>query len=548
MNRCILLLFCLLAYTSHAQVSSRVAVGNSGTRVYAGQQSAADASVQVNSCIASVIAMGGGICDATNLGGVQTISQQINVGNTSSVPVVLLMSPIANWGVNITNGALCGVMVYNNGSIVSSGTATGQEATIGSASNSTNVRGLLCTNDSLGGASNTFKVEGIQIDNVKGGTMTDAAVVLRGCKDNSIFRNNLVINPFSVGLHIGGITANAQCTVLTVEDTWVNGANGNTSNNAAQPVLIQGSAAAGAVSSIRWVSGSIVAPGGGQNSIVIDGGAGTNYYAEDITFFGIHMEATINPADSGTPVVRISHAGPVNWYGGAILHSYANGAYCFRLENGATNFVASGVECGHTTMVQNATTGINYLDISSGAIQYYTESVNNFFAALALSENTAPFTAGTGLDSCYGDSTEHALKCSYNNGPFQPVTLNVQNSALRQEQFIADQGIACTNDELALSTGWGTTPKVTGAVGTGQTCEWTITAGGAGIGASPTITDTLTNPLPSASTVCDMHLVGGTGTATLIDEITLSATAPVFSFSGTPLAGSTYKVLRRCGP
>ena len=106
-------------------------------------------------------------------------------------------------------------------------------------------------------------------------------------------------------------------------------------------------------------------------------------------------------------------------------------------------------------MVQNATTGINYLDISSGAIQYYTESVNNFFAALALSENTAPFTAGTGLDSCYGDSTEHALKCSYNNGPFQPVTLNVQNSALRQEQFIADQGIACTNDELALSTGWG---------------------------------------------------------------------------------------------
>jgi hypothetical protein len=599
MNKRILLLFCLLTPTAHARIRGRmtvetlateraacsawdldatsdtnmshrcrpankqspapnpgsaksftdtITVGNLGTRVYAGQKSAADVSVQVNSCIASVIAMGGGICDATNFGGVQTISQQINVGNTSSVPVVLLMSPIANWGVKITDGTSCGVMVYNNGSIISSGTATGQEATIGSASSSTNVRGLLCTNDSLGGASNTFKVEGIQFNNVNGGTMTDAAVVLRGCKDNSIFRNNLVNNPFSVGLHIGGITANAQCTVLTVEDTWVSGANGNTSNTTAQPVLIQGSAAAGAVSSIRWVSGSIVAPGGGQNSIVIDGGAGINYYAEDITFFGVHMEATINPADSGTPVVRISHAGPVNWYGGAILHSYANGAYCFRLENSATNFVASGVECGHTTMVQNATTGINYIDIGDTTIQYYTESVNNFFAALALSENTAPFTAGTGLDSCYGDSTEHALKCSYNNGPFQPVTLNVQNSALRQEQYVADQGIACTNDELALSTSWGTTSKVTGVVGTGQTCEWTITAGGAGIGASPTITDTLTNPLPSPSTVCDMLMVGGTGTATLIDQIALSATAPVFSFSGTPLAGSTYKILRRCGP
>lgn len=523
-----------------------ITVGNLGTRVYAGQKSAPDVSVQVNSCIATVIAMGGGICDATNLGGVQTISQQINVGNTSSVPVVLLMSPIANWGVNITNGTSCGVMVYNNGSIVSPGTATGQEATISSASSSTNVRGLLCTNDSLGGATNTFKVEGVQFHNSNGGTMTDAAVVLRGCKDNSIFRNNLIVNPFGVGLHIGGTTVHAQCTVLSVEDTWVNGTSGNTSNTTAQPVLIQGSAAAGAVSSIRWVGGSIVEPGGGQNSIVIDGG--TNYYAEDINFYGVHMEATIDPADGGTPLVRISHAGAVNWYGGAMLYSFTNGAYCFRLENNTNNFVASGVECGSTAMVQNATTGINYADIGGGIIQYYTESANNFFGALGLSETTTPFTAGAGLDSCYGDSTEHALKCSYNNGAFQPVTLNVQNSALRQQQYMADQGTACTDEELALGPGWGTTPTVTGVVGTGQTCEWTITAGGTGLGASPTITDTLTNPLPSASTACDMRMVGGTGNPTLIDEITLSSTAPVFSFGGTPVARATYKVLRRCGP
>ena len=546
MNRRILFLFCLLAPSAQAQTGNRIAVGNFSTRVYAGQQSAADVSMQVNSCIATVISMGGGICDATNLGGMQTISQQINVGNTSSVPVVLLMSPIANWAVKITDGTSCGVMVYNNGSIVSSGTATGQEASISSLSSATNVRGLLCTNDSLGGASNTFKVEGIQFHNSNGGTMTDAAVVLRGCKDNSIFRNNLVVNPFGVGLHIGGTTLHAQCTVLTVEDTWVNGASGNTNNTTAQPVLIQGSAAAGAVSSIRWVSGSIVEPGGGQNSIVIDGG--TNYYAEDIDFYGVHMEATINPGDRGTPIVRISHAGPVNWYGGAILYSFANGAYCFRLENSANNFVASGVECGGTAMVQNASTGINYVNIGSGIIQYYTESVNNFFGALALSETTPPFTAGTGLDACYGDSAEHALKCSYNNRPFQPVTLNVQNSALRQQQYIADQGITCDNDELALSAGWGTGRTVTGVVGNGQTCEWTITAGGVFLGANPTITDTLSNPLPSASTVCDMRMVGGTGTATLIDQIALSATAPVFSFGGTPRAGSTYRVLRRCGP
>src|SRR5262249_44454923 len=168
--------------------------------------------------------------------------------------------------------------------------------------------------------------------------------------------------------------------------------------------------------------------------------------------------------------------------------------------------------------------------------------------AFTLSETASSLTAGQGLDSCYGDSAEHALKCSYNNGSFQPVTLNVQSSTLRQQQYVADQGVPCTNSELVLAPGWGSAATVTGVVGTGKTCEWTITAGGIGIAPRPTITDALTNSLPSESTVCDMHMVGGNGTATLIDQITLSATAPMFSFGGTPTAGSTYKVLRRCGP
>ncbi len=108
----------------------------------------------------------------------------------------------------------------------------------------------------------------------------------------------------------------------------------------------------------------------------------------------------------------------------------------------------------------------------------------------------------------------------------------------------------CTNGELALSANWGNTgaPTVTAVAGTGQTCQWTITAGGAATGASPTITDTLTNALPTATTVCDMRMVGGTGAATLINQTSLSATAPIFTFNGTPGAGLTYIVVRRCGP
>ena len=108
-------------------------------------------------------------------------------------------------------------------------------------------------------------------------------------------------------------------------------------------------------------------------------------------------------------------------------------------------------------------------------------------------------------------------------------------------------GNACTNAELSLSAGWGASASVSSAAGLGQTCEWTITASGT-MSANPTITDTLTNPLQSASAVCDMRMVGGTGTATLINQTSLSSTAPVFTFGGTPVSSSTYIVVRRCGP
>ena len=133
-------------------------------------------------------------------------------------------------------------------------------------------------------------------------------------------------------------------------------------------------------------------------------------------------------------------------------------------------------------------------------------------------------------------------------GPSAVLAVNVQNLPLRQQQFIADQGTACTRQELALSREWGSSAAVTSVVGSGQTCEWTIASNGTGQAANPIITDTLTNPLPSANTVCEMRMVGGTGTATLIDQTTLSATAPVFTFLGTPRRAATYKVLRRCGP
>jgi hypothetical protein len=119
---------------------------------------------------------------------------------------------------------------------------------------------------------------------------------------------------------------------------------------------------------------------------------------------------------------------------------------------------------------------------------------------------------------------------------------------IRSSVVTADQGAPCSNAELKLSSGWGSAATVTGVIGTGQTCEWTITSNGTGQAANPTILDVLTNPMPTDSVVCDMRMVGGTGASTLIDQVQVSATTPRFSFAGTPVAGATYKVVRRCGP
>jgi hypothetical protein len=114
-------------------------------------------------------------------------------------------------------------------------------------------------------------------------------------------------------------------------------------------------------------------------------------------------------------------------------------------------------------------------------------------------------------------------------------------------------GTICTNGELALSAGWQSTGSatVTAVKGTGQTCSWTITTGTT-TAANPTVTDTLTNPLSTANTVCEMNIHGGTHTAAAgegFNQTTLSATAPVFTTNFTPTAGgTTYFVTRRCGP
>lgn len=187
-------------------------------------------------------------------------------------------------------------------------------------------------------------------------------------------------------------------------------------------------------------------------------------------------------------------------------------------------------------------------NIGADAAYFGSGAGSNIIGPINVIEETAP-GAVAAAEVLYGDGTSHRLSHKDNAVATAFIVADtVRADTLRETLHISDQGAVCTNGELVLSAGWGTTATVTTVVGIGQTCEWTLTSSGTGQAASPTITDTLTNTLPTATTVCEMRMVGGSGTATLIDQTTLSATAPVFTFLGTPVAAATYKVLRRCGP
>lgn len=180
------------------------------------------------------------------------------------------------------------------------------------------------------------------------------------------------------------------------------------------------------------------------------------------------------------------------------------------------------------------------------AIELFSSTTHRLGSAKCIgwSSNADPTLAANDSGVC----RDGAAIIDFGNGSAGDKT-----AKLRAALYSADGGAICTNGELSLSAGWQSTGSatVTAVQGTGQTCSWTITTGTT-TAANPTVTDTLTNALVSASTVCEMNIHGGTHTAAAGEGFTytgFSTTTPIFTFIGTPTAGgTTYFVTRRCGP
>lgn len=100
-------------------------------------------------------------------------------------------------------------------------------------------------------------------------------------------------------------------------------------------------------------------------------------------------------------------------------------------------------------------------------------------------------------------------------------------------------GVAAASSNIALSAGWGSTAASSAFGGSASPMSFTITNGGTGQAANPTITYTFPKPYIQAPLWCSATDVGGTNTILSFTAGTPTATSVVLTAVGTPVVGDT---------
>jgi hypothetical protein len=355
--------------TATSLVATSAAIKTQGFRFMADQYAGSDASVKINAAMAAAIAAGGGIVDATGLGGGQTISEQIAVGN-GSVGVVLLLPANATWSVTIADGTSSALYLKNGSAIIGQNTLTGSgRVCVIQTTVSANVESLFRTDPA--GAWSYFRAEGFQLYHTAG-TVTTALAIVENAADNSTF------SQINISQNHATSTADGLLIQKTVCGAGFYNVTVNNNHTGRRCVWLKDDTDKHNLN-INFYGLSADHAGAGYANVEISG-AGAALPSEsvpsNINFFGLYTED--DPAATPTFGVKIVDARSVHIHGWAAGNMNSANFTALDISETAADQVRDITVSGFLLLAGGAgTVGINNhisgesLLTSTGSISYY---------------------------------------------------------------------------------------------------------------------------------------------------------------------------------
>lgn len=227
---------------------------------------------------------------------------------------------------------------------------------------------------------------------------------------------------------------------------------------------------------------------------------------------------------------------------------------------------SGGVNCGNRNFQQNTIighiastparsgncTGVGNLWRTNAVFDFYglpltsyitPETHGNFQGAVSNTET--PPSGVLNVLGCLSSNTN--IGNCFIGSPELPTIDRTGPAGLSTSRIKTNQGTTETSGQYTLSAGWGTTASVSAPVGFDPDSSFTVTSSGTGQAANPTITFTFKDGTWTTIPGCFAAQIGGTGTISDLTTTTESATAPIFTWNGTPVATSTYRITIKCG-
>ena len=277
-----------------------------------------------------------------------------------------------------------------------------------------------------------------------------------------------------------------------------------------------------------WVNLNVYSPGHYSVSIdTLGGDTWTNIDTTGAEPVGAYVVAAVLASIS---IANLTVSGTTSFAAGSIALA--------ALGSGTLSQDTSGSSASCTGNAASATVASGLTSTPSISITNLTVSGTTSFAAGSIA--LAALGSGTLSQNTSGTSAGLSGTPAITVGA---VTAGVVTA----KRYNAHAGTALVASDYTASSGWGTSPIKTAVRGTDQGATFTIAAAAA-VGASPTITLTFHDGTWTQIPVIvvsrqDVVAAAAAPGATVTNQwvvTSVSATAVVFTFNGTPVAGNTY--------